>query len=200
MKKTINEIKVAIDTLKNEGLPVTIEQVASLTGFSDQTIRNHRKHFLNDLPLTRPRRNSHINKPAFSPTASNLDRYSTVLKDLFVSGTRMNKQDAADELSAVTGGSVDPATMNQALNSLIANGVLSLDTNGYYRLKEGQHKSGESFVSVLLDEAGNVTVIKAGESALRVAERLISEGARKIIHLVASEVFQPATTIVSHRL
>ncbi|HVI39729.1 MAG TPA: hypothetical protein VM577_03640, partial [Anaerovoracaceae bacterium] len=71
---------------------------------------------------------------------------------------------------------------------------------GYYRLKEGQHKSGESLVSALLDEAGNVTVIKAGESALRVAERLIGEGARKIIHLVASEVFQPATTIVSHRL
>jgi len=191
------EVKLAVETLKNEGIEVSLSEISNLTGISIPVLYTYKQIY--DLMGVKKRGPIGTRKPVAIKANPSENRYMTVIRGLFLDNRPMSRSDIADELVAALGGSVDSAAMIQAVNSLIASNTLSLDSNGYYRLKEAPAKTSIA-PSVLLDETGNATVLKQGESPLEVAERLIRAGARRIVHLMPSEIFESTTTIISHRI
>ncbi|MFM0649772.1 hypothetical protein PQR14_36115 [Paraburkholderia bryophila] len=191
-KNRYNEIRLAVETLRNEGLPINISQVSNLTGIKVSLLYTYKD--LYSLMGVKPR------TPKPVPVAPSRDRYITVIRDLVKDGRPMNRQDICDELQAICGSEVDQTAMMQAINSLLAMGVLVTAPNGYYRLKGSPNNGASTIQSVVMDDAGNVMIVPAGQSALSVAEQLIQSGAKKVVHFVPSEFFEPATTVVSRRI
>jgi hypothetical protein len=191
-KKRYNDIRLAVDTLRSEGLPVNINQVANLTGIKVSLLYTYKD--LYDLMGVKPR------SPSPVSVTMTRDRYVTVIRDLVKDGKPMNRQDVCDELQAICGNPVDETAMMQAINSLVATGFLLAGNNGYYRLKDSPNNGPATTQSVLMDDAGHLTVVPAGQSALSVAEQLIQSGARKVVHFMPAELFEPATTVISRRI
>ncbi|MFM0417409.1 hypothetical protein [Paraburkholderia aromaticivorans] len=200
MNQRKKDILVAIETLQAEGMPVTIKEVSNLTGLPYHLIHAQKSlhSLMNIRPVASYKQNRGQPKREFTAAASMHDRYVTVIKDLFMAGKPMSKQDVADEIEAM-GMGVDHPGIARAINSLLAARDLTMDGNGLYRLAKEPVTTAAEVRSVLMDETGKVTVLEPGQSALQAAEKLIRAGARKIIHLLPSEFFEPTTAVVSHK-
>ncbi|PRZ48175.1 hypothetical protein BX589_128131 [Paraburkholderia fungorum] len=200
MEQRKKDILVAIETLQAEGMPVTIKEVANLTGLPYHLIHAQKSlhSLMNIRPVASYKQKREQPKRDFTAAASMHDRYVTVIKDLVMAGKPMSKQDVADEIGAM-GMGVDHPAIARAINSLLAARDLTMDGNGLYRLAKEPVTTAAEVRSVLMDETGKVTVLEPGQSALQIAEKLIRAGARKIIHLLPSEFFEPTTAVVSHK-
>jgi arginine repressor len=197
MEQRKKDILVAIETLQAEGMPVTIKEVANLTGLPYHLIHAQKSlhSLMNIRPVASYKQKREQPKRDFTAAASMHDRYVTVIKDLVMAGKPMSKQDVADEIGAM-GMGVDHPAIARAINSLLAARDLTMDGNGLYRLAKEPVTTAAEVRSVLMDETGKVTVLEPGQSALQIAEKLIRAGARKIIHLLPSE---STTAVVSHK-
>ncbi|WP_406867951.1 hypothetical protein [Paraburkholderia fungorum] len=135
MEQRKKDILVAIETLQAEGMPVTIKEVANLTGLPYHLIHAQKSlhSLMNIRPVASYKQKREQPKRDFTAAASMHDRYVTVIKDLVMAGKPMSKQDVADEIGAM-GMGVDHPAIARAINSLLAARDLTMDGNGLYRL------------------------------------------------------------------
>ncbi|WCM23143.1 hypothetical protein NDK50_34910 [Paraburkholderia bryophila] len=190
-KNRYDDVRIAVDTLRREGMPVNITQVANLTGIKMCTLYNYKD--LHELMGVKPKKKG---------TVTTYDRYTARIRELFTVGKPMNRDDIRDELLAAAD-EVNESVMTRALNTLIAAQYIVCNSSGYYRLKNDSGYSApqtDAVQSVLMDEDGKVTVVPPGQSAISLAEKLIRSGAKKLTHLVPAEYFEPATTVVSRKI